>query len=567
MPITYSGLTTGLLGYTLRKEFLGEGLYYRETEVFDYEIYAIPNLTGGALANPTADIQSLVKAAFNGYSGEVNVKVLEAPADYSFPNDSIRASKFNVQVEARRPGANLSTTNPELTGVYYEGLDETFFTSYGNLLNTFTEEFTLDHSDNGNKVFGHSVSFTLISGGKAKALEIASGIFSVDKDTTFGISTLVSAEIADTGNYINYFNETFDLVRNSFSFNKRREVFPITGVPYSYNLTHSMDSKEDGIMDITEKGNVQGRISFSQALEGFATLSNGIFSRCNDVYNAYKTVAGGTSVTNTLVNLPLTSSKVYNRPNLLIEYESTFTNNPNIVTGRLVSIDKTVDVEQTDGKYININYIYNFLSLRSPVFTDMDVEYITDLENAHAEAFAEVTPFYTSSPFFNPAWPNMNFIKRNLSTPNRKKNFSASIFYTNNPVYFVTLDAVQYPMLEYKVSDTKPVDIISEYKIINRPNKRSLINYAFQTERGVKSVVVTAKISRTQNVVTTPRSDLDDNILSLYRYAVGKLMETFFGLAVLSLTYYLSDVKYRVTSDNDLEVELAVTYAIKKYTA
>src|SRR4051812_9472537 len=100
MPITLNGVNTGLLGYTLRKEFLGDGLVYREVEVFDYELFATPtSLTG--ITN-YSDIETLIKGSFSTYSGDVNVKVLESPADYTMPNDHLRVGKFNVQVEVKR---------------------------------------------------------------------------------------------------------------------------------------------------------------------------------------------------------------------------------------------------------------------------------------------------------------------------------------------------------------------------------------------------------------------------------------------------------------------------------
>ena len=36
----FQGLIEGTLGYELRKEFLGNSLFFRELEIFNYEIYA-----------------------------------------------------------------------------------------------------------------------------------------------------------------------------------------------------------------------------------------------------------------------------------------------------------------------------------------------------------------------------------------------------------------------------------------------------------------------------------------------------------------------------------------------
>jgi hypothetical protein len=563
MAITLNGITTGLLGYSLRSEFLGNGLFYREVEVFDYEIFATPSsLTG---INTYADIEGHIKASFALYSGDINVKVLESPAEYVFPNDHIRVGKFNVQVEVRRLPTNLTGSNPEITGNYYKGLDQNFFLNYSTILNNFSEEFTLETDENGSKVFGHNVSFLLQSGGKETATALASGLFSNDKDTTFGISSLVNAEIANTGTHVNYYTETYDLVRNSFSFNKRRTILPTSGATYTYNLNHSLDFKTDGIIDVTERGNFQGRLTFDQAKAGLDSMYPNAFGRCNGVYTTYKDFSAGTTVGDSLISFAVSSNKTFNKPTLSADYEVTYTNNPNIVNSG--SLEKILEVELTDNRYTNINHTFNFVYLRNPVYPNMDVDYIPQLTSAETTSPTEVSNFYTNSIFYNPAWPNMNRVRLVANTPNRKKNFSISFSYTNNPIYLITIDGVTYRILEYKTTDTKPVDIINEYKIINRPTKKSVINYAYQTEKGAKSISLTAKIARSGNVITSPRSDLSANIVSLYKFAVGKLMETFVGTTVLSLTYFLSDIKYGVTSDNEITVDLTVTYAIKKYIA
>lgn len=563
MPINLNGVTTGLLGYTLRKEFLGEGLVYREVEVYDYELFATPSNFTGTTAY--SEIENHIKNQFALYSGNINVKVLESQSDYTVPNDHLRVGKFNVQVEVKRIPSNITGSNPEVTGNYYKGLDLNFFSTYSHVVNNFSEEFSLETNENGDKVFSHNFSFFLQSGGKNTAVAIASGLFSNDKDTTFGISSLVDIEIGNTGTHVNYYTETYDLIRNSFSFNKRREILATSGGTYTYNLNHSLDFKQDGIIDITERGNIQGRLSFDQAKAGFDSIYINAYPRCNSVFNTYKDFSAGSSVGDALISFAVASTKTFNKPSMAVDYDVTYTNNPSIVNSG--SVEKILEVELTENRYTNINHTYNFTFLKNPIYANMDVDYISRLVAADAASPTEVSTFYTNSVFYNPAWPTMNRIRFVASTPNRKKNFSLSLGYTNNPIYFVTVDGVTYRVLELRATDNKPVDIVNEYKIINRPAKTSIINYAYQTEKGAKSISLTAKVERVGNVISAPRSDLGTNLLSLYKFAIAKLMESFIGTTVLSLTYYLSDIKYRVTSDNEIGIDLTVTYAIKKYIA
>ncbi len=74
-----SGIITGLLGYRLSKEFLGDSaLFYRETEVFNYEIYAIPSFLQ---PSGFSQIETLLKNEF---------------AELKAENDRLQIAIFNV---------------------------------------------------------------------------------------------------------------------------------------------------------------------------------------------------------------------------------------------------------------------------------------------------------------------------------------------------------------------------------------------------------------------------------------------------------------------------------------
>jgi hypothetical protein len=563
MPFLGSGITTGLLGYTLRKEFLGDALPYREVEVYDYEFYST-QLTG---STPYTDIENNIKSYYASNSGNINIKVLETPADYTFPNDHLRVGRILVQVEVRKVLSGLLNDLPELSGNYYKGLDSVFLNTYSPLFNDFKEEFSFENADNGNDIFSHSLSFTLQSGGKNKAIEIATGVFSRDKDTTFGISAMVNGvSVADTGIYLNFYTESYDLIRNTFSFSKKREILSSTGNIYSYNLNHSIDFKPDGLFDVTEKGEILGRSSFDEALRGYSALSSSAFGRCSSLYNIYKNTLAGGTVSESLVSTPLVSSRNLLKPNLSITYELGFTNNPNIDSS-MVSIDKTIEVDKVDGKYININHIYNFLYFSNPSYQGIDSILVPKLQDASALSPTEISNFYTASPFYNSAWPTMNLIKRAMNSPTRKKSASVTFSYTNNPIYFVVIESVSFSTLEYRLSETHPIDMVTEYKIINRPNKLSIVNYGYQTDRGEKTISISAKLTRPTANAFSSLVSITGFLPTLYAEAIRRVMDSFVGINALAFTYYLSNVKYKMNSDNEIGIDLTITYTMKKYTA
>ncbi len=560
-----SGIQTGLLSWSLKREQLGDGIYFRDLQTYDYEIYGISNPSPSGFSQIEND---LLKVFSSTKSGDITVKGLGFPADYQFPNDHVRAAKFNFQVEVRSVPSNLSGSQNEITGLYYKGLDQSFFSNYGNLLDSFSENFSFANEENGNKTFGHDFSFVLRSGGRTGAAALASGLFGNDKDTTFGISAFIGGiSGGDTGNFQNYYNESYDLLKNSFSFSKKREFLPFDAAPYLYNLIHSLNVLENGIIEVDEKGDIQGKLTFANAQAGYDSLKSSSYARCSGVYESYRNVGAGVSVTGSLANLAIASNRTLVKPSLSISYDIKYTDDPNLDSSNLISVEKILDVDYSDQKFVNINHTYNFTALINPTYPNMDNDFVNNISQASTYSPIIVQDYYQNSPFYRTDWPLEHAVKFASTLPNRRKNFSASFSYTNNPIYFFGLDGYTYNSFEPKITDVIPPDVISEYKIINRPTKTSLINYAYQTERGTKTISITARLQRPPNVFNAPVSDLSEKLLSIYRFGVSKLMETFFGLNTLALTYHLSDIKYTFDSENQLTMGISITYTIKKYTA
>ncbi len=154
MPFNRTGITTGLMGYSLKKEFFSDSIPFREVETFSFEIYSSDTLN----LSPQYIQSGIYNEFISKYSGDINCKVFDVPAEYQFPNDSIRTAKFNVQVEVRRVPNGLSGYS-ELTGNYYQGLGTGFFLNYSSALVNFKEDFGFQQGENGHQTLEHSVSF------------------------------------------------------------------------------------------------------------------------------------------------------------------------------------------------------------------------------------------------------------------------------------------------------------------------------------------------------------------------------------------------------------------------
>ncbi|NBQ48998.1 MAG: hypothetical protein EBU33_11190, partial [Sphingobacteriia bacterium] len=102
---------------------MGDSVFFRETAKYSYEIFSV------YLANSPQLIQNNIYSEFaSKYSGDIYVKVFSAPADYSFPNNSVNASKFLVEVEVKSTPSGLSIWTPELNSTSgYQGVNANFF--------------------------------------------------------------------------------------------------------------------------------------------------------------------------------------------------------------------------------------------------------------------------------------------------------------------------------------------------------------------------------------------------------------------------------------------------------
>ena len=557
---TLSGFITGLMGYSLKKEMLSDAFFFRETQTFKYEIYSV-DITG---LRPYIIQQNIYNEFRDRYSGDINVKVFNQPVDYSFPNDSIRSARFEVEVQVKSVPA-IGTWQPELTGNYYSGIHTGFWQNSGIPILDFKEGFDFETNDNGSQTFSHNVSFGLLTGSKQYAINLVSGIFAKDKDTTFGISTMVGGitTIADSSLYQNYYTESYDTLRDVYSFSRKREILPSGTSTYIYNLTHSLETKDDGTLEVNEKGNVKGKLTFAQAQLGAEELMGSSYNRCNAFYSGYAILTNpfSTAVTGTLVSSPFKIARMVNRPAITNDYEIAYTNNPQFKSNG-TTIEETMDIDDSEIGVIGVKHTINFTLNKRSSTSSFD----TLIQNAISSSPTIVSTYFTA---YNPTARALSNIKKDISWPNKKsKGAKVMMEYNNHPKYFVVINGTTYNLIDCKVAHTQPVDMITEYKVINRPTKFSVMNYAYQTERGQITITIDAGLGRDSNeFITGFRSDIGTALFNLYQHAISLFFQEFHNTIPLAFTYYLSDVKYNYNSESGvLQLVTIFTYSLKKGT-
>jgi hypothetical protein len=585
-----SGLVTGTLGYTLKREFLANAIALRDVESYNYEIHSV-DLTGFNAKT----IQSQIYNQFSSvYSGDINVTVFDTENAFSFPSDSLRAAKYRVNVEVRKPIQNLASMQPELGSGYYAGLDAAFWTGYSTYLTEFKENFVFATNANGNREFSHDISFGLrtgwgaggatAAGRKSYAQTIANGIFANDKNTTFGLTTMIGSvsNVADTGNMRNYFSEGYDLIRNTYNFSRKREFLPFDGAAGMFNLSNTFDLNVDGTVDVSEKAYLQGKADFSQAKTSLESYLSSSFSRCSGVYSQfyvsgvvlqdsqYSGLAWNSLLP--LINIPTKTIKTYDARSLNAGYDVTYTNNPT-VTGNSAMISQTVEFNIDTYDRLDASHTFDFTVNRAI----NNSGYIVELMNS----VTGISPTYMQS-YYTTYYPEIfakyhdfNLTKVSSSWSNIKTKGSTQISYSNNPSFFVNYDGMTFRILDYTIDDKKPTDIMSEFKVVNRPTKTSVLSYGYQTERG--EIVVNMRISLgKQSLVFYPNGVGDFGtfegypisrwLQAIYKYG-GELFMQQFNYPTTAFNWFISDSKFNVDSDGNMTVQINYTYTYKKRSA
>jgi hypothetical protein len=589
MP-TLSGLITGTLGYSLKREFLANSVALRDVETYDFDIWSVDMVGQNA-----STVQSGIKRQFTGvYSGDINVSVFETKHQQSWTSDAFRGAQYHVTVEVRKAPANLSSTQPELGSGYYAGLDASFFTGYGPYLLDFKESFTFSTNQNGNREFNHELGFGLktgwgsdgatATGRKAYAQKIASGIFSNDKNTTLGFTTMVNSvlTLADSGLTRNYFTESYDLMRNTYSFGRKREILPLDATSGTFNLIHSLSLNSDGTTDVTEKGITQGAINFSQAKSFAETYLSSSYSRCSGIYkdfynsgvmlqdSQYSSLTWNSLIS--LINTPTKTIKTYDARSITAGYDVSYTNNPN-VTGSGAMISQTVEFDIDTYDKLDASHSFDF-SLNKAV---LDSGYFLTLMNTVTGASPSYMANHYASyyPSIYSAYPSFSLTKTETSWPNIKSKATTKFTYSNSPSYFVQYDGLTFRVLDYSLDFKKPADIVQEYKIVNRPNKMSVLSYGYQTEKG--EFVVNMRISLGKQSDTffpngVGQFTIFDGIplyrwlQAIYKYG-GQLMMAELDFPTMGLQWFIDDSKFNVDSDGNLVVQINYVYTYKKRTA
>jgi hypothetical protein len=549
MPIiNKTGLNLSLLGYTSKREYFGgNAIVFREVETYSYEYLPLNLNNLGSGLSPS--IISEISGQFTGFNNDVSIKTLDVPAAYETPQDQIRTSKYNISVEVRKAIGSGDSN-------YYTGLNYVTLVGAG-AINGFSENFSFDNAEDSKK-FSHSVNFELRTGDINFAKSIASGLFRLSSPSNLGINVLSGyLGVYDDANSQNYYSETYDTLKNSYSFQKTKNLFKLSGLNYTYDINTKYEYN-NGIINVNDEVKVKGKASYEQAVIGMESLVGNAWTRSSGIYSSYRNFSN-LAVSGSLFPTALKTVKKFNLQSLTAECSTMFTDDPQY-KGQSKQ-EQSISLSKDINGIVNIKNQYNF-NILSQVTGDMDSLYLNYVSGQTASSDDDMAAYYADNLYSG----NLVAVSTSVKTPRRKRGFSVEYEYSDDPRYEQTLTTfnnlpVAFKRVEEKFSDATPKDNITEYKVINKP--QTLINYAYQQSPGTKTVTLSAIRYRPLSNQMTNFSLPVNEVNSLYRKALDILTRSFTNIN--GLNYYLSNLSFSISHDNKLELTASINYTNKKY--
>jgi len=408
MPVFTQGVFDSMLGYSLKRDYLGNTLNWRNVETFDFEVQ-ITDLTNintkNGLNYLSTYIINQISTKLNTDKKNITIKSINIQNSHGGLEDLIRGAKYNVTAEVRTAidQATLLAQHPELDDTNpaggQDGEDNKFrgvrniFVNYAKEIDSISESFSFDDKEDGSYSFSHNIDLGLRSrrdpttgafthNSKTLAGWIAAALFAEDSNNEyFGHNTFTSA-LKDFGNSANnkhYFDETYDAWKGRYSFVKKMTVLPTRSLnknetrttdEYTQNKKYSIDFNTEGKVTVTETTEIKSRDkNWNSIKDSVPNVIDKAYSHCSaklQNYNATIDGQGANSVAAVLYNSPLQKSVTYDKQGLKATVTMQFSSD---VTGYgNAQTLETVDLSRDHRGVVTATYNLTLTSHREKTF-------------------------------------------------------------------------------------------------------------------------------------------------------------------------------------------------------
>lgn len=381
-------------------------------------------------------------------------------------------------------------------------------------LKDFSEDFSFKLGEDGNFEASHSISFQYDPGEvlsdvaiSTAAVGVANGFFKQALKDLSSIDSLYSSADFQSSNsdYGSSLTEqSVDLINYKFAYSKNYTVFSQNnGSLTSETITTEVSYKDDGSIEVSEKGRIKGKgvsytIARNNAVAKLNTNLSNAYGRCNASFSRIQGVLPKYSGSNTLQTNPISITEDLTDVTPEVGYEIKFTTNPaysNVTSIHTYSILLKKDslgvyeVSKDGSIRLYTNKRKNFIDKISVVKAIIDNNDLSEINAYYKKISGSVSDYAgikTAS--------TMTFAKFGVET-------SYSKTYSNSPTLRASGADVIVRKLTTTETYTDPVNQFSTIKLIGSSSKllgKEIIYQTRQLSQGSRNISLEMKIDREQ---------------------------------------------------------------------
>lgn len=530
----------------------------------------------------------------------------------SFPSENpVLFGEYEVSLEVREES--------DFSNYVYAGEMPTSRHPYGHLfdalgkgvngykpskyINSLSDSYSLSVADNGALDSSHDVSIDIISGESTADLNneivpairlVAKSIFNGDDwlNKNFLFSGGWSRQDTyDKNNKESFFKEDLDLINLNFSFSKKTTSLGVDEGYYTSSLTHTMQRENNGIVTLTENGQVKGNVtpSFVYAKSGADVQIEGSYKRCQDIFSKW----GGGGNAEDLKTKPIEIGRQFDSGRGTVSYNVNYTNNPRIDTSHIHEYTQQLSIDDAGVTSVTVNGTLRPYDNKADIHSlNFDKPYLTGVRlysgiedgvQAKADTFygdsissnlssgvggmsitslGDITLWQSGDGGDNISYDlnRLNLISKDVSFP----GYGGAVTYTHNYSDDPTIINFQgIKKLDISVNDTSPVIKHSPYLI---PEKGELVHYGVipQTELGSRNVSLNAVKERKPNSDLSDWENLpniDNEISFLVNNAYGRIIELPKDINIKINDAFISELNYNFSSEGDISLNMTAQYS------
>ena len=533
----------------------------------------------GTLNNAKTETEEIIINGYNFGTGKIiSANFPSAPGGAT--DNQILLGKWSASLEVYESG------NSELiTGAF-----DQLAIPNSNFLQDFSESFSASRGEDNSYDFSHDVSLKYISGlqpaaggGSEKinpingAKTLAQSIFSQTL-TSFNLSLGIDSSYDYSSVAQNFFNETYDLENGTANFQKRFSLFNTESTAgqtnYSAQITTAFEMGDDGVAKVTERGEIKGRDPLpknimTKSLEAHQSLLSSSYTRCNAVYNTYKsylstppTLPWLKANRSSLVNSIVSQSKSVNINAGTVSYDVSYTDENNIKNIDRIE-DKTIDLS-TDGNITTVSE-KGTITVRYSKFSQAPASIIAKLPSS-ASVKTRCSDVYAKTKRTGSLRLLKNtssYAAASFSTAFARggKTLEYSYEFTDDPE--VIASPATFTKKQIKTADAIGVVNTKVIMFPNQPGHQAYVQWPGQTSVSTRTVTADAQMLRATTNNLTAFREFKTASREIFQDMLLKALEFFQDnpsfTTIDKSQVYVSDISFNFDNENKLGGTLSLT--------